>query len=488
MIAENIYSEVRKFRLINRIVPLGEGGMATVYQAKDERFDTDVAIKCLKKEYQNHPDVRSRFLREARLMNRMSHTNIVRVIDLIESDELVAMVMEYIEGESLKSYIERKRLSDAEIHNIILQVLEATKYVHSCKLIHRDIKPHNFMITSNGLIKMLDFGIAKEITHQARNQSETRIGTIIGSPRYMSPEQTMGDELNEKSDIYSLGVLLWELKVGTSPYQGLNDLQLRNEICNETLPETHSKWDRVLEKALDKDPDSRFRDCAEFIEYITRIWSETSNSSDGPTIVSVESFKECKIGGAIWMQENLNVKKFRNGDDIFQATTQAEWVEAGKRKQPAWYDISLGSPAMGVLYNFYAVADARGLAPHGWRIADFNDWKSLKTLTNSNSKSLKHKEHWKISSTGFFSNPCNGDNSSGFSALPAGGNDYEGICEDPGANGYWWISEGTNHEQGVKENRDDLKNLRLRMGYDSFQIDIDSKNKANGYSVRCVKI
>ena len=141
---------------------LGQGGMATVYLAEDIKFQTNVAIKVLNKEYVHNDNIRKRFIAEARNMFKMSHPNIIKVTDLIDEGDTVAFVMEYIEGETLKEYLDHKgKLSDDEIKTIFSQMLEAVGYVHEQNLVHRDIKPSNFMITPKGQIKLLDFGIAK---------------------------------------------------------------------------------------------------------------------------------------------------------------------------------------------------------------------------------------------------------------------------------------------------------------------------------------
>ena len=141
---------------------LGRGGMATVYLAHDNKFNTNVAVKVLSKEFVNNENIRKRFIAEARNMYKMSHPNIIKVTDLIDDADNVAFVMEYIEGETLKEYIDHKgKLSDEEIKNLFSQMLDAVGYVHEQKLVHRDIKPSNFMLDKNGIIKLMDFGIAK---------------------------------------------------------------------------------------------------------------------------------------------------------------------------------------------------------------------------------------------------------------------------------------------------------------------------------------
>ena len=241
---------------------LGRGGMATVYLAHDNKFDTDVAIKVLNKEFVNNENIRKRFLAEARSMFKMSHPNIIKVTDLIEDGDTVAFVMEYVEGETLKEYIERKgKLNDSEIKTIFSQMLDAVGYVHEQNLVHRDIKPSNFMLDKNGKIKLMDFGIAKNTDSNSAEYTQTGTGMQMGTPMYMSPEQiTETKSVRAQSDIYSLGVVLWQMVTGEKPYdtKTLSSFQLQTKIVNDPLPKSNTVWDRIIEKATQKEVDKRF--------------------------------------------------------------------------------------------------------------------------------------------------------------------------------------------------------------------------------------
>jgi serine/threonine protein kinase len=247
---------------------LGRGGMATVYLAHDNKFDSNVAIKVLNKEFVHNENIRKRFLAEARNMYKMSHPNIIKVTDLIEEGDTVAFVMEYIEGETLKEYLERKgKLSDDEIKTIFSQMLDAVGYVHDKKLVHRDIKPSNFMINSEGQVKLLDFGIAKNIDIASAEYTQTGTGIQMGTPMYMSPEQiTETKSVTLQSDIYSLGVVLWQMVTGQKPYdtKTLSTFQLQNKIVNEPLENTHTKWDPIIRKAAAKEIAQRYDSAAAF--------------------------------------------------------------------------------------------------------------------------------------------------------------------------------------------------------------------------------
>jgi len=235
---------------------LGEGGMATVYLAEDHKFHTEVALKMLKKEFVTNENIKKRFLAEARSMFRMSHPHVIRVSDLIDEGDTVAFVMEYVEGETLKEYVDRKgKLTDAEIRDIFSQMLDAVGYVHEQKLVHRDIKPSNFMIDKKGNVKLIDFGIAKTLDSSAAEYTTTHTGMQMGTPMYMSPEQiTETKSVTAQSDIYSLGVVLWQMVTGKKPYdtKTLSNFQLQLKIVQEPLEATNSDWDRIIQKATAK--------------------------------------------------------------------------------------------------------------------------------------------------------------------------------------------------------------------------------------------
>jgi serine/threonine-protein kinase len=232
---------------------LGRGGMAIVYLAHDNKFDTNVAVKVLNKELVNNENIRKRFIAEARKMFKMSHPNIIKVTDLIEEGDTVAFVMEYVEGETLKDYIDRKgKLSNEEIKNLFTQMLDAVGYVHEQNLVHRDIKPSNFMLDKKGRIKLMDFGIAKITDTFSAEYTQTGTGVLMGTPMYMSPEQiTETKSVTDQSDIYSLGVVLWQMVTGQKPYNTntLSSFQLQTKIVNEPLDNTNSHWDELIQKA-----------------------------------------------------------------------------------------------------------------------------------------------------------------------------------------------------------------------------------------------
>jgi serine/threonine protein kinase len=267
--------------MINKIIKdysikneLGQGGMATVYLAEHNLLGNKSAFKLLNKEYVHNENIRKRFLAEARSMARMSHTNIIKVTDLIDDGETVAFIMEYVEGETLKEYIERKvKLTDEEIQSLFSQMLDALGYVHEQNLVHRDIKPSNFMIDPKGKVKLMDFGIAKTTDTASAEYTQTGTGVQMGTPMYMSPEQiTETKSVTPQSDIYSLGVVLWQMVTGEKPYdmKTLSTFHLQNKIVNEALPETNTRFDQIIKIATNKEIDTRFQNTSKFKDALVK--------------------------------------------------------------------------------------------------------------------------------------------------------------------------------------------------------------------------
>ena len=258
---------------------LGEGGMGDVYLAVHLKLRHEVAIKILKFKYASKLNIRNRFLSEARILAQLNHPNIIKVTDLIDAGDVVAFVMEYIAGISLKELIEKKgNLRNEEISVIYLQMLNAVGFIHSKGIIHRDIKPENFMVKSNGNIKLLDFGIVKKTNGIKMDYTETGILDIMGTPLYMSPEQMENTkDVTPSTDIYSMGLVLWFMVKGRTPYNTTNlsliDLM---KMKNERLPLTHSKWDKAIQISTQHQISKRIKS----IKLLKELFNETSIKAD----------------------------------------------------------------------------------------------------------------------------------------------------------------------------------------------------------------
>ncbi len=264
---------IEKYRIIRLI---GQGGMARVYEAVHIHLGKRVAIKVLNEELIRKTSIRKRFENEAKIMADLEHPNIVKILDYIERDNLLAIVMELLQGQTLTDYIKRKGgLNKQEIVKIFLQVLDAFNLAHRKGIIHRDIKPSNIYLEThrNNNVKILDFGIAKLISSDL---SMTSTGTQMGSPLYMSPEQVKdSSHITHLSDIYSLGVVLYHMVSGKPPYDTttLSRFDIFNKIVYEPLPplNRYSEFNSVIQKATQKDSSKRYRSCAEFAQDIKKI-------------------------------------------------------------------------------------------------------------------------------------------------------------------------------------------------------------------------
>lgn len=244
---------------------LGRGSMGVVYEAHDPQIDRIVALKVLRQDRHASDAFVRRFLKEARAIGRLSHPNIVTVHDVGEDQGTIYIAMEFLEGRPLHQVIEEKSFDVEEVLNLGIQIAETLDYAHSKGVVHRDIKPSNILVQPKGRIKITDFGIAHIEDPSATLQ--TQDGEILGTPAYMSPEQVLGKPVDGRSDLFSLGVILYELSTGTRPFgrQGKTLATLFNEITNTSPPEPvelnkalDPGLSKVIMKCLAKDPAQRY--------------------------------------------------------------------------------------------------------------------------------------------------------------------------------------------------------------------------------------
>jgi serine/threonine protein kinase len=199
------------------IEELGKGGMGTVYKAHDQEINEEVAIKLLKTEIARDEKTIERFRNELKIARSVSHKHVCRMYDIGREDEKYFITMEYVAGEDLKSLIrEKEKISESEVLRIAQQMCEGLAGAHELGIVHRDLKPQNIMIDKKGNAKIMDFGIARSVAAPGVTQT----GVIIGTPEYISPEQTEGQEADHRSDIYSFGVILYEMVTGSVPFRG----------------------------------------------------------------------------------------------------------------------------------------------------------------------------------------------------------------------------------------------------------------------------
>lgn len=253
---------------------IGVGGMANVYHCYDTIDDREVAIKILKDEFLDNEDFIRRFKNESKAIAVLNHPNIVRVYDVSFGDMIQYIVMEYIDGITLKEYIEMQQVLDwKETLHLTTQILTALQHAHENGIVHRDIKPQNIMLLQDGTIKVTDFGIARFSSNATRTMTEQAIGSV----HYIAPEQARGDKTDGKTDIYSVGVMMYEMLTGKLPFDGdsavsvaLMQLQTTAQRPRQVNPDIPAGLEEITIKAMQKTPDSRYHSAVEMLSDIER--------------------------------------------------------------------------------------------------------------------------------------------------------------------------------------------------------------------------
>ena len=292
---------------------IGSGGMATVYKAKCNMLNRYVAIKVLKDSLKYDSEVVKRFNAEARAAAKLSHPNIVQVFDVSEKGDIDYIVMEYIDGITLKDYISKKGvLPWEEACNFAVQIGKALECAHKNHIIHKDIKPHNVMLTRDGILKVTDFGIAQAATTDTLVAGDSNMGSV----HYISPEQARGGYVDEKSDIYSLGVVLYEMLTGILPFDGgsavniaLMKLEKEPADCRTINPDIPDNVGKITMKALSKEQHLRYQSASEMVGDLERVLraKKINDESDG----SGRKFKTKDLSGITKIREKRQQRKTR---------------------------------------------------------------------------------------------------------------------------------------------------------------------------------
>jgi len=253
---------------------IGKGGMGNVFLASNMHINQKVAIKALNDNLADNPSIRERFRQEAKNLLTLDHQNIVKFLNFVENEDGLFIIMEYVDGITLEDFIVKKNglIVESRAYPIFDQILEAMSYAHKRNIIHRDIKPANIILTNdqdgNFNVKVLDFGIAKILSES----DEREKGWVVGTPLYMSPEQVRGEDVDLRSDIYALGVLLHQMLTGRAPYDSttLSELEIQNKVVADPLPrmkdfypKVTDKVQKIVDKATEKLPKDRYQNCTE---------------------------------------------------------------------------------------------------------------------------------------------------------------------------------------------------------------------------------
>lgn len=347
---------------------IGAGGMADVYKATDIVDGSEVAVKILKKEFSENEEFLRRFRNESKAIALLSHPNIVKILDVGFTNKIQFMVMEYIDGITLKEYMEKEKVLDWKTASFFtIQVLKALQHAHDRGIVHRDIKPQNIMMLTDGTIKVMDFGIAKF----AREEGLTTTAQAIGSVHYISPEQARSDTTDEKSDIYSVGIVLYEMLTGVKPFDNTNPvsvalmhMQTKAKRPRAVNPDIPRGLEEIILRAIEKEPCDRYFSAAEMINDIELFKSSPemtfgyykeeedenmdrdNNSNDSNT----KFFKPLETGPA--RQSKVKTKKPEKDKDSIDEIVEEEYVEKRSMFVPILSGVVIVIVILGVIFVF----------------------------------------------------------------------------------------------------------------------------------------
>jgi serine/threonine-protein kinase len=299
---EEIPAQIGPYKVLE---PLGAGGMGEVLLAHDERLDRKVAIKRIRRGTAS-PDQRERFRREARLAARLNHSAIVQVYDLVTEGDVDNLVMEYVEGNNLRVLSRQGPLPVCEVLDLGIQIAQGLREAHRHGIVHRDLKTENVLVTPEGRAKIADFGVAKRLADAWVEESLTRTDAIVGTYRTMSPEQARGGPVDHRSDLFALGVLLYELLAGESPFHGENPLATLDQIIHhrqtpvrEVNPAVPRELSRLVDRLLEKEPALRPRSAGEVLKCLEEISGARVEETGTATLVEVPAARQVQVPEAV---------------------------------------------------------------------------------------------------------------------------------------------------------------------------------------------
>lgn len=377
---------------------IGVGGMANVYRCTDTVDDREVAIKILKDEYLNNEEFIRRFKNESKAIAMLSHPNIVKVYDVSFGDMIQYIVMEYIDGITLKEYIDQQGIIEwKDALHLTTQVLKALQHAHECGIVHRDIKPQNIMLLQDGTIKVTDFGIARFSDKATRTMTEQAIGSV----HYIAPEQARGDVTDGKTDIYSVGVMLYEMLTGKLPFDSdsavsvaLMQLQSTPKRPREINPGIPIGLEQITLKAMQKQPSDRYASAAEMLSDIERfrlnpsiVFDYGASFVDNQPTKFVSSLKDTKNNNSY--EDSYNDNKEDGSDYYFDDNEDEDEV---KQHKPSYYAIKgVLIAALLVCAVFFVVALVRGCSSTQSKDVDVPDFvgKTLVEVKENNENNFQ---------------------------------------------------------------------------------------------------
>jgi serine/threonine protein kinase len=355
---------------------IGEGGMGEVYSAHDNELDRDVAIKLLPNEFVADDDRRGRFKQEARVVSALNHPNILTIYEIGENEHGSFLATEFVEGKTLRAVMKSESLTLSRMLKIVEQAANALVAAHAAHIVHRDIKPENIMVRSDAIVKVLDFGLAKAIIElgnvDTNSSNKTMPGTVMGSARYMSPEQARGHEVDERTDIWSVGVVLYELLTGMPPFDGSTTADtIAAVVYKEPLPLTHIlpnapfELQRIVRKALQKDREERYQSIKDLSLDIKDLLYALDHANSGDRAVHVlsdPSFSE----NPTMIHSTVSGNRLTGVNTAFQSQLN---MSAVRRPAKDWIKLAGVFAAIAIIaaagfgfYNWYAQEPALAAA------------------------------------------------------------------------------------------------------------------------------
>jgi eukaryotic-like serine/threonine-protein kinase len=342
---------------------LGAGGMGVVYQARDTRLKRSVAIKVLPADKVRDPERKRRFIQEARAASALNHPNIITIYDIGNEDGINFIVMEYVGGKTLDQRIPRKGMRLNEALKLAVQMADALAKAHSAGIIHRDLKPTNVMVTDQGFVKVLDFGLAKltEVSESGEEgtrtlQSQTEEGTIIGTLSYMSPEQAEGKKVDARSDIFSFGAVLYEMVTGQKAFQGDSKLSTLAAIVkqdpkaiSQLVPDTPPDLEKIINRCLRRDPERRFHHMEDLKVELQELKEESDSGKLAGTSPAVRPVQRSWV----WAAAAL----------VVVAIAVSTWIFRGTARKPA------SAPEVIPLTSYPGIEKFANFSPDGNQVA-----------------------------------------------------------------------------------------------------------------------
>ncbi|GKU78507.1 Stk1 family PASTA domain-containing Ser/Thr kinase [Paenibacillus sp. L3-i20] len=327
-----------RYEIVSRI---GGGGMALVYKAHDVLLNRKVAVKVLRQQFVNDDEFIRRFRREAQSAAALSHPNVVSIYDVGQEDETHYIVMEYVEGNNLNELIqERAPLQAEEAVRFAMQICDALGHAHQNHIIHRDIKPHNILIGNNGRVKVTDFGIARAVT----SSTITHTGSVLGSVHYFSPEHAKGINAGEKSDLYSLGIVLYQMLTGKLPFLGESPISVALKHLQETIeaprsinPHIPQSVENIILKATRKNQSERYSSAQEMLLDLESCLR--TDRLDEPKMIfpTFNDMEETRVMPAIRGEFVTSQPLERNEQKAIVSDTSTKWADEGNaKKQKKW--------------------------------------------------------------------------------------------------------------------------------------------------------